>query len=312
MERSWTSIAFSTWRYTTAIGLVAIFVFVTLSDFIWTDLQNTTEGKWRFVVLNPEQMNGFQLGMFQFGQMIKDYGGLCLVLLFIALCVGNKKLSELESSSLANRFQSKDLIFIIAWLSSAMILVYQIPNVTYRNVVYSVLVIFFGFYLFRKKLPLATLPNFDTSVRMFLRVIPEFIWILALQFLAMNFIDFLKIDPFSDRENMIDQLLLESGQIEMIISIIFICLIGPIQEEIVFRGYLQTYFAQKWGIYWGVCISALLFSLYHADVSSSLSIFLYGLVLGRFKEKYQSIWGCIALHSLNNSLAVWGSFASNT
>lgn len=296
----------------TAIGLVAVFSFVVLADFIWTDLQSTAEGKWKFVVLNPEQMNGLQWSFYRLGEMIKAYGGLCLVLLFVALSVGVKKLPELSTSHHSVRFRSKDLIFIIAWLSSAMILVYQIDSIAYRNVVYSVLVIFFGFYVFRKKLSLTALPKMDSSVWMFLRVIPEFILVLALQFLAMQFLDFLKIAPFSDRENMIDGLLLESSQIEMILVIFFICLIGPIQEEIVFRGYLQTYFVQKWGINWGVCISAVLFSLYHADVSSSLSIFLYGLVLGGFKEKFQSLWGCIALHVFNNSLSVWITFASNT
>lgn len=94
-------------------------------------------------------------------------------------------------------------------------------------------------------------------------------------------------------------------------------IIGPIVEELLFRGYIQSVISSKFtnrtqpkGFWLTIVITALLFGLLHinilgaAELPQTLAImimaFILGIATGYFKEKYKSIVLPIYMHMATN------------
>lgn len=80
--------------------------------------------------------------------------------------------------------------------------------------------------------------------------------------------------------------------------LLYASFIGPITEEIVFRGYIMRGF-QKHGSYYAIVISAVIFGAFHGNLMQSLFATLVGLVLGYVAMNYSIRWS-ILLHIINN------------
>jgi len=78
-------------------------------------------------------------------------------------------------------------------------------------------------------------------------------------------------------------------------------LIGPICEEIIFRGAVLRSL-ERFGGNFAIVISSLLFGLYHVFTIQALYAFLLGLILGYAAQRYSLLWA-ILLHILLNSFA---------
>ena len=81
---------------------------------------------------------------------------------------------------------------------------------------------------------------------------------------------------------------------------LFVGLIGPIFEEIVFRGVLLGALA-PYGRNFAIVTSAVMFGLYHGDFTQGLFAFVMGLLLGFVAMEYSLLWS-IALHVFNNAV----------
>lgn len=79
--------------------------------------------------------------------------------------------------------------------------------------------------------------------------------------------------------------------------------IAPIAEEIFFRGYLYAGLRDRFGVGWGMILSAALFSIVHLIPGVLIPIFLMGILFAALYEMTDSIWPCIALHGAINALA---------
>lgn len=77
----------------------------------------------------------------------------------------------------------------------------------------------------------------------------------------------------------------------------------PVMEEFAFRGVLFSAL-RKHGTGFAVVGSALVFSLVHLDASSVLFAFIAGLVFGFLYARTNNLWVTIAIHGLNNGIAV--------
>lgn len=86
-----------------------------------------------------------------------------------------------------------------------------------------------------------------------------------------------------------------------IMTFLFMGLCCPICEEIVFRGCIGNNF-KKYGIWFGMIMSTLLFSMYHANVYQLISTFLPGIVLFYVAMNYSLKWS-ILFHFINNTLS---------
>ena len=91
---------------------------------------------------------------------------------------------------------------------------------------------------------------------------------------------------------------------------LFVGLIGPIFEEIVFRGVLLGALA-PYGRNFAIVTSAVMFGLYHGDFTQGLFAFVMGLLLGFVAMEYSLLWS-IVLHVFNNAVisGLLGEFAS--
>lgn len=85
-----------------------------------------------------------------------------------------------------------------------------------------------------------------------------------------------------------------------------VCVIGPIAEEILFRGYLQTLFAHHVGRNWSIVVTALIFSLYHIDLPLFLPLFFSGIIFGIMRETFNSVWAASLLHIFMNAISSIG------
>ena len=81
---------------------------------------------------------------------------------------------------------------------------------------------------------------------------------------------------------------------------LYIGLIGPICEEVMFRGVLMKEL-KPLGRNFAIVTSALAFGLFHDDLVQGFFAFLFGLVLGYVAMEYSLIWS-IALHIFNNAI----------
>lgn len=85
---------------------------------------------------------------------------------------------------------------------------------------------------------------------------------------------------------------------DTIAMILYASLIGPVIEEIVFRGFIMRALG-KYGKTFAILASAIFFAAYHANIPQAIFAFFCGLVLGYIAVEYGIIWSSI-LHIFNN------------
>ncbi|KXT74952.1 putative protease [Streptococcus sp. DD10] len=75
-------------------------------------------------------------------------------------------------------------------------------------------------------------------------------------------------------------------------------ILGPISEELIFRGTILGSF-KTYGKLYALVMSAILFGLFHGNIPQGLFAFLVGLVFGYVALEYSIYWA-IFLHIFNN------------
>ena len=91
--------------------------------------------------------------------------------------------------------------------------------------------------------------------------------------------------------------------LEMVLMFISTAILPGILEEFVFRGLMLTNLA-PYGRGTAILGSALLFGLMHMNPQQFFYTTMMGIILGYVYVRTRSIWVCIAIHILNNGLAV--------
>ena len=85
-------------------------------------------------------------------------------------------------------------------------------------------------------------------------------------------------------------------------------IVGPVLEEMLFRGLLQTmmrsFFESRNRIWLAILISSGLFAMVHANAGHWPALFMLALCLGYSYEKIGSLLRPIFIHSLFNSVAI--------
>jgi hypothetical protein len=99
------------------------------------------------------------------------------------------------------------------------------------------------------------------------------------------------------------QVLNEAGG-NIVVTIVLVGILGPIAEEIFFRGFVLPGLVKKFGIIWALVISSVVFGLFHIDLGAIVPTFALGLGLGWVYLKTGSIWPAMFAHGLHNTVAV--------
>ena len=77
----------------------------------------------------------------------------------------------------------------------------------------------------------------------------------------------------------------------------------PFLEEVVFRGMLQDWMGRRLSSFWCVTFVSILFGVIHG-LEMAIPIAFIGMQLSLLRLRYRSLWPCILLHGLNNSVTI--------
>ncbi|MDH6535488.1 CPBP family intramembrane metalloprotease [Parabacteroides sp. 52] len=102
--------------------------------------------------------------------------------------------------------------------------------------------------------------------------------------------------------------LLEDMFIDMsgnLFGILAVVIVGPIMEELLFRGTFMRLFMQKLSPAQAIFVSALIFGLVHGNPAQVVNAFFIGLLLGWIYYKTGSLLPVILIHILNNGASVF-------
>lgn len=89
------------------------------------------------------------------------------------------------------------------------------------------------------------------------------------------------------------------------LGILAIAIVGPILEEILFRGAITSELLKAYSPKKAIFFSALIFGIFHINPAQVLNAFLLGLLLAWLFYKTHSLIPGILIHILNNSLSVY-------
>lgn len=79
---------------------------------------------------------------------------------------------------------------------------------------------------------------------------------------------------------------------------LYTCLFAPVVEEIVFRGLIMRGL-EKYGKWFAIVASSVLFGLFHGNPAQSPYAFAVGLVMGYVAMEYNLLWAMV-MHMINN------------
>ena len=88
-----------------------------------------------------------------------------------------------------------------------------------------------------------------------------------------------------------------------VITLLQVCILAPVIEEILMRGYLLGGLAPSYGNVVALLGSSFLFALLHFNMVQTLSAFLCGIVLGLLYLQTGSIFCCILTHAGYNLIS---------
>lgn len=86
-----------------------------------------------------------------------------------------------------------------------------------------------------------------------------------------------------------------------LVLFLLICVIAPVLEELIFRGFVYAGLRRRMPLVGGVVASAMLFALMHNSLQALLPIGLIGVVLAVLYERNRSVLPSIICHALNNT-----------
>jgi len=103
----------------------------------------------------------------------------------------------------------------------------------------------------------------------------------------------------------IDKAIIKNMVIALSPSLIFsIGVLGPVVEEIYFRGFIYLLLRKHLKISYAMLLSTLIFSILHLNIVDFPTIFIIGFLLVYFYEKYLSLPLVMIAHGVNNTAIV--------
>ena len=98
--------------------------------------------------------------------------------------------------------------------------------------------------------------------------------------------------------------LIKNSSVSNIILLLVVAFIGPIIEEIFFRGFIYSAFKKSWGTNVALFLSSLLFAIVHLDLFSLLPLTIIGWLLAYLYQKTKSLLPAIFLHAVYNLILI--------
>jgi uncharacterized protein len=109
-----------------------------------------------------------------------------------------------------------------------------------------------------------------------------------------------------DKDELPKELGVDTSHVALAATAVLVCVIAPVAEEFIFRGYIFPALRNWKGLWPAVVLDGLIFGAIHAGsapVGYLVPLALFGSVLCLVYVRTGSLYPCIALHALNNSIA---------
>ena len=88
------------------------------------------------------------------------------------------------------------------------------------------------------------------------------------------------------------------------IGLISVCLIGPLTEEVIFRGAIERRLLERYKNPWiAIVVSALFFAVAHFNFAQAFTAIIIGIFMGWIYYRTRSIWPTVVIHVVNNTAA---------
>ncbi|HTL71633.1 MAG TPA: CPBP family intramembrane glutamic endopeptidase [Candidatus Eisenbacteria bacterium] len=133
----------------------------------------------------------------------------------------------------------------------------------------------------------------------YLAALPVLVLVLALTQLVAQLVSY-KFPP----QPVVEMYLREEKHGTLAFFTIFVAVLGPVMEEIFFRGFAYKAFRTRFGVRYAALVTAVIFAALHASVIAFVPIFLLGLYLTYLYEKTGSLVPGMTAHILHNLLMV--------
>ncbi len=116
------------------------------------------------------------------------------------------------------------------------------------------------------------------------------------------FVEYLNIDAL--RNSNYSQDIVEALNNNYLIIFLLACIVAPLSEEIIFRGFLIRIIKQKYSTSLAIIINSFFFGLIHLSPSAIIPASILGISLSIIRIKTNSVYGSIIIHSLHNLFAL--------
>lgn len=129
-----------------------------------------------------------------------------------------------------------------------------------------------------------------------------FPWVMGLLWLIALVCQWLGVEP--PIEPIHELLFLEQRPIVVALTLVLACVVGPVAEEIFFRGLLFGALRTRMSRVWAALASGSLFAAVHTNPVGFLPIVLLGWLLADLYERTGSLAGSIVVHIVHNTLLI--------
>lgn len=141
--------------------------------------------------------------------------------------------------------------------------------------------------------------NVLSGIAAYIFTLPLLIIALVLSVLFLDVIGY-KLPP----QPVFDMFFEERRNNVILFLTIFVSILGPLIEEIFFRGFLYSAVRKRAGALLGMLLSGVLFSVLHANIAGFIPIMILGILMAFLYETTGSLIAPIAVHILHNSIVI--------
>lgn len=126
-------------------------------------------------------------------------------------------------------------------------------------------------------------------------LVPVLILILAIVMIITNITKYVP-----ERQPVVELFLKEKGMAFLTYSSLFAAIVGPIIEELFFRGFMYGALKKYIGIFWAMTATACLFAALHTHIVGFFPIMALGMLLAYIYEKTGTLVASVTVHVVHN------------
>ena len=129
----------------------------------------------------------------------------------------------------------------------------------------------------------------------YIAIIPVLIGIIAVMAFMMSMIKYVP-----EQQPVVQLFLKEKNTALLLYTSLFAAIVGPIMEELFFRGFMYNAVKKYVGVFWSAMVTALFFAFLHAHLVGFLPIFVLGVALAYLYERTGTLVSSITVHMIHN------------